>query len=139
MRTVKETEEQSVKNQLILAVRNLIECMNSASDLNIEIVEEETSETSFVFSLEYPPYENNRQGFQRRVSSIDTNEFIHNVFDNIEEIMGFNYKRGGRFIKSTTPDGKFKRGIVHDSSANSFYISTHKKVHIRIHFVKESN
>ncbi len=137
MSTVKERTEEGIENQLILAVRDLIRSMNSASDLNIAIVEEETSGTSFEFSLEYPPYEDSPQKFQRRVSNIDSLEFINNVFDNIEDLMGFKYKRGNTFIKATASNGRSNRSFADTSSPNTFKILTRKKIHIRILFVED--
>lgn len=60
-------------------MRDLIKAMNSASDLNIAIVEKKTSGASFTFSLEYSPYEDSPQKFQRRVSNLEMEEFIENV------------------------------------------------------------
>lgn len=137
MSTVKERTEEGIENQLILAVRDLIRSMNLASDLNIVIVEEGTSGTSFEFLLEYPPYEDSPQKFQRRVSNIDSVEFINNVFDNIEDLMGFKYKRSGSFIKATRHNGISSRSFADTSNTNIFKIVSHKKIRIRILFVED--
>ena len=139
MKTIREREEETLKNQFNLAVRDLIKSMNSESNLNITIVEEETSNTTFEFLLEYPPYEDSRQQFQRRVSNIDSIEFINNVFDNIEDLMGYKYRRDRNFVKATTSDSRSLRSFLDNQYAQSFHISTHKQIRIRIQFVEEKN
>ncbi len=138
MLTMKEQQEETLKNQLILAVKDLIKCMDLASDLNIEIVEEETSGSSFVFSLEYLPYENNRQGFRQRVSNFEVEQFIANVFENIQDLMGIEYKRDSNFVKAHIPPEEKRKydievGMFSNKHGRLFF---YEKVHVRILFVE---
>lgn len=140
MTTVKDREQEIVKSQLIQNVRDLINCMNSESDLDIAIIEDQSSGTTFEFSLEYPPYEDSLQKFQRRVSNIDSIEFINNVFDNIEEIMGFKYKKGVNFIKTLVlTEGEYRQRQLDQSFSDSGILYIYKKVHIRIQFVEDTS
>ena len=134
MSTIKETQEKTVKAQLNLAVRDLIKYMNSASELNIAIVEEETKDSWFEFLLEYPPYEDNRQKFQRRVSNLETDEFISNVFSNIEDFMGCEYNQDNNFVKAFVPPDRYD----HQAGFFSIYgrLCFFKKIHISIGFVE---
>ncbi|RKU15934.1 hypothetical protein C6501_06130 [Candidatus Poribacteria bacterium] len=88
MPTIKEREEQTVKKQLNLGVRDLIKSMNSASDLIITIAENDPTDTWFDILLEYEPYEDSPQKFQRHVSNLEVEGFISNVFSNIEGLIG---------------------------------------------------
>ena len=139
MSTVREQQEKTIKKQLTLAVRDLIKSMNSESTLDIAIVEEKTNDTSFEFSLEYPPYEDSRQKFHRRVSNIEAEEFICNVLANIEELLGYKYMRGSGFISiSVPPNEKFKRGIsVKLFSDSNGKLRFFKILHVRITFVED--
>ena len=137
MSTVKETQEKILKAQLILEVRDLIKYMNSESKLNIAIVEDKTKDSWFEVSLEYSPYEDNRQKFHRRVSNLEVEEFISNVFSNIEDLMGCEYRRGGGFVSAHVPPDEKQRyiqkvGLFSDSGKLYFY----KKVYIRMGFVE---
>lgn len=102
MPTVKEREEATVRNQLELAVRDLIKVMNSESNCNIAIVEEETNPPSFEFSVEYSPYKDSPQKFQRYVSNLKAEEIAMNIFYNIKDILGYQYEEN---ISLSIPPG----------------------------------
>ena len=137
MKTVKEQEQDTVIKQFILAVRALIKYMNSDNEYNIAIVEEDSNGKSFEFSLEYTLYEDNRLNFQRRVSNLQAEEFISNVFDNIEDFIGIKYKRGDTFVKVRVPAGE-KQIPIENVGMFSRYGILHfyRKIHIRILFVE---
>ena len=98
MSTIKEREKKTVKNQLNLAVRDLIKSMNSANDFNISIVERETESSWFEFTLEYPPYEDSPQKFQRRVSNIEADKIAWTIFYSIKDFFGYEYKERRDFV-----------------------------------------
>ena len=102
MATVKEREEATVKNQLDLAVRDFIKVMDSESDFNIAIVEEETNSPSFEISVEYPPYKDSPQKFQRHVSNFKAEEIALNIYFNIKNVLGYEYKEN---IQLSIPPG----------------------------------
>ncbi len=138
MSTIKEREEQTRKNQLCLTVKALIDYMNKANDLKITIDKEETERTTFEFTLEYLPYEDNKQNLHRRVSNLEVEEFIENVFNNIEDFIGGEYNRGSGFIHinllpNVTQQYLKKFQYFSDSGKLFFY----KKVHINIFFVEK--
>lgn len=137
MATVKEQQEEITKIQLIRHVEDLINYMDLTSDLNIAIVEEETSGTSFIFSLEYPPYQENHQKFHRHVSNFEAEEFLLNVLKNIEEIMGVEYKTGDGFTSIfVPPNEKYRRNISVRLFSDSGKLLLFKNIHIKLFFVE---
>lgn len=139
MKTITESMKDQKDNQLLLAVRNLIKAMNEASDLNIEIIKENPDSNAFEFSLEYPPYEGNQDLFQRRITNLEVEEFIENILNNIEEYIGCKYGRRGNLIIALDQT----KGVHRlDSSIQLFSdkgkLSFHKKIHIEMTFVEQS-
>lgn len=134
-KTVKEVTETGVENQLDLAVRNLISAMDLESVLDITIVEEETKPPWFEVSLEYPPYENSPQKFQRRVSISKAEEIARNIYYNIKDVLGFEYK--AEEFKLLQPPGEIAQ---HDRPISSSWSDSgkvlYKKIHIRIGFIE---
>ena len=108
MSTIKEQAKATAIRQLNLAVRDLIKSMNAANDFNISIVEQETESSWFDFSLEYPPYEDSPQKFQRRVSNLEAEEIAWNIFYIIKDFLGYEYKEGRDFV-ALQLDGVFDK------------------------------
>ena len=98
MSTIKEQAKATAIRQLNLAVRDLIRSMNAANDFNISIVEQETESSWFDFSLEYPPYEDSPQKFQRRVSNLEAEEIAWNIFYIIKDCLGYNYNEDNYYV-----------------------------------------
>ena len=98
--TEKQLAGQTAINKLNLAVRDLIKSMNSASDFNITIVNEDTKSSWFEFSLEYPPYEDSPQKFQRRVSNIEAKDIARRIFYSIKDLFGYNYNEDRNYVAS---------------------------------------
>ena len=59
-------------------------------------------------------------------------EFINNVFDNIEESMGFEYKQDDAFVHKSAPPNETVH-LFSDHGKLYFY----KKIHIEINFVEK--
>ena len=135
MSTIKETQEQTVKTQLDRAVRDLIEVMDSESSFDIAIVEEDTKYPRYEFSIEYPPYEKSAQKFQPRVSNLEAEVFTRNVFDNIKDLLGYDYRYEDNFIEVFVPrDGVYSGQVGLFSNHKKLYF--YKKIHIKIRFVE---
>ena len=139
MPTIKEREEATVKNQLDLAVRNLITAMNSESDFNIAIVEEETDPPWFEISVEYPPYENSPQKFQRRVSNFKAEEIARNIYYIIKDFFGYKYEEEFKLLKPCSENSH--HSYRHRDSIGKFTdynrIFLHEIIHIRIGFIEK--
>lgn len=139
MTTVIEDKENMVKSQLRLVVKTLIKHMNSESGFDITIVEEEEKNLAFEFLLEYPPYQDNRLKLQRRVSNLEAEEFIANVMENIETVIGCKYNREGGFIRAFDPTRgtQSRRNTIKLFSDSNSKLRFYKKLHINIDFVEE--
>ena len=99
MTTVKETTDMGVNNQLKQNVKDLIRVMNSENKFKISIVEDETTSPSwFKFLLEYPPYEDCAQKFQRRISSMEAKTIAWDIFYNIKDFLGYNYNSDSYYV-----------------------------------------
>ncbi len=98
MSTIKEREKETAVSQLNLAVQDLIKSMNSTSKLNIALVNKEDESSWFEFSLEYPPYEDSPQKFQRRISNLEAEVIAWNIFHNIKDLLGYEYREDHNFI-----------------------------------------
>ena len=139
MKTIKESGKEQEERQLHLWVKALVKAMNADSNLNIDIVEEK--DTTFEFSLEYPPYDGNQGIFQRRISNLEIEEFIENVMSNIEEIIGCKYNRGDNFIfvYDLTDDNRKIDISKYYSYSHGSKLLVYKKIHINMPFVENTN
>ena len=120
-----------------MAVGNLITAMNSESNFNIAIVEEETDPPWFEISVEYPPYEGSPQKFQRLVSNIKAEEIALNIYYNIKDLLGYEYKKDIRLLKPPSETASMGRRMAIGGFQEYNRIFLHKTIHIKIGFIEQ--
>ena len=137
--TRKESQAKIEKNQLKMDMELLIKRINEKSEFDIAIVVEETDSSWFEISIEYPPYSDGKPNFQRRISMREVETIAWNIFYNIRDYHGYEYKNPNfEWVKPREEGQQYSDGRTEyiQRSPDAEDMPLHKKVHVRMLFAE---
>ncbi len=88
MNTRKESQELIEKNQMKMDMQILLESINETTNYDLSMIEDETEPPVFVISLKYKAYPNNKHRFIHRITNLEAECLVKNIFENLKEIQG---------------------------------------------------
>ena len=88
MKTRRESQELIDKNQMKTDMQILLKLINETTNYDLSIVEDETDPPLFVISLKYKVYPNDKHEFVHRITNLEAEYLVKNIFENIKEIHG---------------------------------------------------
>ena len=88
MNTRRESQELIDKNQMKMDMQSLLNSINEFTRYELNIVEDETNSPTFVISIKYKSYQDDRMGFVHRITNLEASYLVKNIFENIKEIQG---------------------------------------------------
>ena len=140
MSTRKETQESINKNQMTTDMKVLIAHINANSEFNLAIILKETNPPCFEISIEYPSYTEGPPNFQRRISRREAETIAWNIFHNIKDYHGYDYKKPNIVLVKPRDEGmqwsdEHKRDYI-EYRPDEVDIPLYKKVHVRMSFVE---
>ena len=116
MNTRRESQELIDNNQMKMDMQELLKSINEITNYELSIVENETEPPRFVISLKYKAYLNDRHGFIHRITNLEAEYLVKNIFENIKEIQGRDFVLKDNY-KLSNPNNINHRS--HGSSRNN--------------------
>ena len=138
--TRKETEGAINMNQLKTDMDILIKRINANNEFNIAIITKETKPPWFEISIEYPRYSDGKPNFQRRISMREVDTIVWNIFYNIRDYHGYEYKNPNfEWVKPREEGQQYSNEQQREyiqRSPDTDDIPLHKKIHVRMLFAE---
>jgi len=97
MNTRHEQQELMFNTRMKVDVEKLLNSINELTNYDLSLVEDETDPPNFVISLKYKEYSNDEPKFIHRITNVEAEFLIQNIFQNIKELYGKDYILKGNY------------------------------------------
>ena len=138
MKTRRETQELIDQGQMKKDMQILLDSINEITNYDLSMIEEETEPPVFVISLKYKAYPNDRLGFIHRITNLEAEYLVKNIFENIKEIQGENYILKNNYELYNSDQLSQRNTIRKQESYSSPIMDLHKEIYAKIRFYEES-
>ena len=140
MNTRGEQQELMFNTRMKVDVEKLLISINELTNYDLSLVEDETDPPEFVISLKYKEYSNEELGYIHRITNIEAEFLIQNIFQNIKDLYGKDYILKDNYkmedpSRVTHRSGGSNRGLIRkQSSFSSPIMNSYKEIYAQIRF-----